>query len=46
MNRTMSFVKLGKVMNASWKGCNKLARSVFDDLAEEGQRHYQMRLRE
>jgi hypothetical protein len=45
MNGTMSFVKLGKVMNALWKGCDKLARSVFDDLAEEGRRHYQMRLR-
>ena len=46
MNGTMSFVELGKVMNASWKGCNELARSVFDDLAEEGRRHYKMRLRE
>ena len=46
MNGTMSFVELGKVMNASWKGCNELARSVFDDLAKEGWRHYQMRLRE
>ena len=46
MNRTMSFVELGKVMNASWKGCDKLAKSIFNDLAEEGRRHYQMRLRE
>ena len=46
MNRTMSFVELGKVMNASWKGCNELARSVFDDLSKEGWRHYQMRLTE
>jgi hypothetical protein len=46
MNWTMSFVKFGKVMNASWKGCDELAWLVFDDLAEEGRRHYQMRLRE
>ena len=46
MNGTMSFVKLGKVMHASWKGCDELAWSVFDDLAEEGRRHYQMRLKE
>ena len=46
MNGTMSFVELGKAMNASWKGCDDIARSVFDDLAEEGRRHYQMRLRE
>ena len=46
MNGTMSFVKLEKVMNTWWKGCNKFARSVFDNLAEEGWRHYQMRLRE
>ena len=46
MNGTMSFVELGKVMNTSWKGCDKLVRSVFDNLAKEGQRHYQIRLRE
>ncbi len=46
MNGTMSFVELGKVMNASCKGCNELARSVFDDLTEEGRRHCQIRLRE
>ena len=44
MNGTMSFVKLGKVMNTSWKGCNRHA--VFDNLAKEGRRHYQMWLRE
>ena len=46
MNGTMSFVKLAKVMNPWWKGCNELARLVFNNLAEEGRRHYQMRLRE
>jgi hypothetical protein len=46
MNRTMSFVELGKVMHSLWKGCDKLVRLVFDNLAEEGRRHYQMRLRE
>jgi hypothetical protein len=47
MNRTMSFVELGKVMNASWKGCDALARSsVVDDLTEEGLRHYQIQLSE
>ena len=46
MNGTMSFVELGKVMNALWKGCNELAKLVFDGLAEEGRRHYKMRLRE
>lgn len=34
-------------MNASWKGCDALARSsVFDDLTEEGLRHYQIQLSE
>ena len=46
MSGTMSFVKLEKVMNASWKGCDELARSVFSNLAKEGRRHYKMRLRE
>ena len=46
MNGTMSFVELGKVMNVSRKGCDELARSVFDNLTEEGRRHYQMWLRE
>ncbi len=46
MNGTKSFVELGKVMHASWKGCDELAWSVFNDLSKEGRRHYQMRLRE
>lgn len=46
MNGTMSFVELGKVMNASWKNCDEVAKQVFDDLAVEGRHHYQTRLRE
>lgn len=46
MNGTMSFVELGKVMNASWKNCDEVAKQVFDDLADEGRHHYQARLRE
>jgi hypothetical protein len=46
MNGTMSFVELGKVMNASWKNCDEVAKQVFDDLADEGRHHYQTRLRE
>ena len=46
MNGTMSFVELGKVMNASWKNCDDVAKQVFDDLADEGRNHYQTRLRE
>jgi hypothetical protein len=46
MNGTMSFVELGRAMNASWKDCDALARSIFDDLAEEGRGVYQGRLKE
>ncbi|KAL7537834.1 hypothetical protein ACHAXR_008107 [Thalassiosira sp. AJA248-18] len=46
MNGTMSFLELGKVMNASWKNCDDFAKSVFKELAEEGREMYRQRLNE
>lgn len=44
MNGAMSFVEMGKVMNISWKNCDDVAKSVFNDLANEGRERYRIRL--
>mmetsp|Transcript_26253 Transcript_26253/g.44793 ORF Transcript_26253/g.44793 Transcript_26253/m.44793 type:complete len:386 (+) Transcript_26253:158-1315(+) len=46
MNGSMSFLELGKLMNASWKRCDDFAKSVFTALAEEGRAHYRKALKE
>ena len=37
----MSFLEMNKVMCSSWKSIDTFARSVFEDLAEEGKRMYE-----
>mmetsp|Transcript_12112 Transcript_12112/g.20986 ORF Transcript_12112/g.20986 Transcript_12112/m.20986 type:complete len:458 (-) Transcript_12112:385-1758(-) len=44
MNGSMSFVELGKLMNASWKKCDVFSKNVFNELSEEGREHYRKRL--
>jgi len=46
MNGTMSFLELGRHMNASWKTCDHFAKGVFDELAEEGREVYRARIME
>mmetsp|Transcript_20585 Transcript_20585/g.44647 ORF Transcript_20585/g.44647 Transcript_20585/m.44647 type:complete len:507 (+) Transcript_20585:50-1570(+) len=43
MNGSMSFVEMGKIMNTSWKNCDPFAKSVFNELAEEGRARYRQR---
>ncbi len=43
-NGSMTFLELGKLMNATWQNCNAGAKSVFRDLADEGRAMYQERL--
>jgi len=44
MNGSMSFVEMGKIMNTSWKNCDPFAKSVFNELAEEGRARYRHRI--
>jgi len=46
INGALSFVELGKWMNFSWKNCDRFAKSVFDELADEGRNRYRLRLQE
>ncbi|KAL9183072.1 hypothetical protein ACHAXT_004859 [Thalassiosira profunda] len=46
LNGAISFLDLGKLMNAAWKGCDDFARAVFGELSEEGREEYRGRLRE
>ncbi|KAL9178642.1 hypothetical protein ACHAXT_001980 [Thalassiosira profunda] len=40
----LSFVELGKIMNASWKSCDAVAREAFRELAEEGREAYNLQM--
>ena len=45
INGGMSFLELGKLMNASWqKNCDDVAKSVFDELANIGRDVYRQKL--
>eukprot|EP00581_Thalassiosira_minuscula_P029471 CAMPEP_0183761282 /NCGR_PEP_ID=MMETSP0739-20130205/8334_1 /TAXON_ID=385413 /ORGANISM="Thalassiosira miniscula, Strain CCMP1093" /LENGTH=407 /DNA_ID=CAMNT_0025999399 /DNA_START=95 /DNA_END=1318 /DNA_ORIENTATION=- len=46
MNGSMSFLEMGKIMNSSWKSCDDFAKSVFNELAEEGREQYRQRVDE
>ena len=46
INGAMSFLELGKLMNKSWQDCDKFAKSVFRELAEEGRRLFRQGLNE
>jgi len=46
MNGAMSFLELGKLMNASWKNCDDVAKTVFNELADEGRDLYRGRLKD
>ena len=42
----ISFLEMNKVMCSSWKSIDTFARSVFEDLAEEGKRMYEKHVSE
>lgn len=44
INGGMSFLELGKLMNASWQNCDDVAKSVFDELANIGRDVYRQKL--
>jgi len=46
MNGAMSFVEMGKLMNTSWKSCDDFAKSVFNELSEEGRKRYRQRVQD
>ncbi|KAL9178627.1 hypothetical protein ACHAXT_001965 [Thalassiosira profunda] len=46
MNGALSFVELGRLMNAAWKGCGEETKAIFRELAEEGRGLYQEKVRE
>eukprot|EP00581_Thalassiosira_minuscula_P017626 CAMPEP_0183717810 /NCGR_PEP_ID=MMETSP0737-20130205/11284_1 /TAXON_ID=385413 /ORGANISM="Thalassiosira miniscula, Strain CCMP1093" /LENGTH=404 /DNA_ID=CAMNT_0025947287 /DNA_START=240 /DNA_END=1454 /DNA_ORIENTATION=- len=46
MNGAMSFIELGRLMNASWKKCDEFSKKVFNELSEEGRDYYRKRLKE
>ena len=46
LNGAISFVELGRLMNSAWKECDAYAKSIFNELSEEGRMVYQERLRE
>eukprot|EP01083_Nonionella_stella_P206186 750149_1 len=39
---SMSFVEMNKLMVDNWRVCDRLARAVFQELAEEGRKIYQL----
>ena len=45
MNGGMSFLELGKLMNTSWQSCDDFAKSVFNELADEGRELYKQRMK-
>eukprot|EP00579_Thalassiosira_antarctica_P033131 CAMPEP_0202002726 /NCGR_PEP_ID=MMETSP0905-20130828/8496_1 /ASSEMBLY_ACC=CAM_ASM_000554 /TAXON_ID=420261 /ORGANISM="Thalassiosira antarctica, Strain CCMP982" /LENGTH=418 /DNA_ID=CAMNT_0048559713 /DNA_START=57 /DNA_END=1313 /DNA_ORIENTATION=+ len=46
MNGAMSFVEMGKLMNSSWQSCDDFAKSVFNELSEEGRKRYRQRVQD
>ena len=47
MNGALSFLELSKIINTSWKNyCIDFAKSVFNELAEQGREQYRRRLEE
>ena len=42
----LSFLEMNKIMVASWKAIDGFARSVFEELAEEGRKLYHIRVAE
>ncbi|KAL9187205.1 hypothetical protein ACHAXT_010925 [Thalassiosira profunda] len=42
----LSFVELGKLMNAAWMECDEFAKTVFGELADEGREVYHQKMRE
>ena len=46
MNGAMSLVELGKLMNTSWRDCDEFAKSVFQELADEGRKKYRQRIKQ
>ena len=44
MNGGVSFLELGRLMNAAWHSCDAYAKSIFNSLADEGRELYRQRM--
>ena len=44
MNGGVSFLELGRLMNAAWHNCDAYAKSIFNSLADEGRELYRQRM--